>query len=78
MTTSDGQGINWKWLSGLLISIVGGLLIVLGTLAWSIRNEDTSKICALEVDVGKIKSDVSEIKNDQKWIMQSVRDHINK
>lgn len=75
MTTPDGQGLNWKWLTGLMISIVGGLLAVCITLGLALRNSDTAKICNLETTVNAIRADVDSIKTDQKWVKELLQEH---
>lgn len=69
MTTPDGQGLNWKWLSGLMILIVGGLISICCALALQLRSSDTGKLCALESDVKQMRVEVTEIRADQKWLM---------
>lgn len=75
MTTSDGQGINWKWLATLLISIVGGLLVICVSLALTLRSSDTAKICSLETTVNAIKTKVDAIETDQKWVKELLQEH---
>lgn len=80
MTTSDGQGLNWKWLTGLAISIIVGLLIIVGTMIKYIASDKDTQLCGIQEtlknvskSVGDINLTVTKLESNQAWTMAEMR-----
>lgn len=76
MTTSDGQGLNWKWITGLAISIIAGLLVLVGTLINNIATDKNTQLCGIQETlknvkdaVGEVKITVTKLESNQTWTM---------
>lgn len=79
VTTSDGQGINWKWLAGIAGTIILILLPMVGWLISKIVTDKDAALCELNKNVqqvvnnqANIQSSLTKFETNQVWVMNEM------
>lgn len=80
MTTSDGQGINFKYLTAISGAVIIVLLSVSGWLISKIVNDKDTQLCGIQDTLKNVKGTVDDVKltvtkleNNQTWTMVEMR-----
>lgn len=80
MVTSDGQGLNWRYLTAISGAIIIILLSLSGWLISKIVNDKDTQLCGIEATlkgvketIGDVKLTVVELKSNQAWTMAEMR-----